>query len=130
MTMDMVAVWPLLERLQQRAQTLENEAAALRADVRQVVQALDRVVATYNVEGEEYVITSGDVLAVRERLIKPHSEETIRELALANKMAKRSQSLSEAERESRFWKNLDAIRAEAIAQGTAIDDPMETLADD
>jgi len=130
MTMDMVAVWPLLERLQRRAQALESEAAALRADVCQVVQALDRTVATYNVEGEEYVITAGDVLAVRERLVKPHSEEIIRELALANKMAERSQSLSEAERESRFWKNLDAIRAEAIAQGTAIDDPMEALADD
>lgn len=130
MTTDMVAVWPLLERLQRRAQALESEAAALRADVRQVVQALDRTVATYNVEGEEYAITAGDVLAVRERLVKPHSEEIIRELALANKMAERSQSLSEAERESRFWKNLDAIRAEAIAQGTAIDDPMEALADD
>lgn len=130
MTMDMAAVWPLLERLQRRAQALESEAAALRADVRQVVQALDRVVASYDVEGEEYVITAGDVLAVRERLVKPHSEEIIQELALADKVAQR-QSQWPAEKQKRhFWDNVEAIRAQAIADGTAIDDPSEAAIGD
>lgn len=130
MTMDMAAVWPLLERLQRRAQALESEAAALRADVRQVVQALDQVVATYNIEGEEYVITAGDVLAVRERLVKPHSEEIIQELALADKMAER-QSKWPAEKQKRhFWDSVEAIRAQAIADGTAIDDPAEAAIGD
>lgn len=130
MTMDMAAVRPLLERLQRRAQALENEAAALRADVHQIVQALDQVVATYNVEGEEYVITAGDVLAVRERLLKPHSEEVIQELALADKMAQRH-SQWPAEKQARyFWDNIEAIRAQAIADGTAIDDPAQAAIGD
>ncbi len=130
MTVDMVAVWPLLERLQRRAQALESEAAALRADVRQVVQALDQVVATYDVEGEEYVITSGDVLAVRERLIKPHSEEIIQELALADKMAQRQSQWPVEKQKRRFRETVEAIRAQAIADGTAIDDPAEAAIGD
>lgn len=39
MTMDMVAVRPIPERLQRRAQALESEAAALHADVCQACAA-------------------------------------------------------------------------------------------
>jgi len=130
MTMDIVAVWPLLERLQRRAQALESEAAALRADVRQVVQALERTVATYNVEGEEYVITAGDVLAVRERLVKPHSEDAIHIVALADKVAQRQSQWPAEEQKRHFWETVEAIRAQAIADGTAIDDPLEAVIGD
>jgi len=130
MPTDAVALWPTLSRLQERTHRLEKEDEALRADVEQVTQALDRPVATYVVDGEEFVITEDDVAAVRTRLIRPHSEETIRELALADKMAERHRSIPRAERERRFWENVEAIRAQAIADGTAIDDPTEAVVGD
>ena len=107
MSTETVALWPVLNRLQERARRLEEEAAALRADVEQVTRALDRPVATYVVDGEEFVITEGDVAAVRARLVRPRSEETVRELALVHKMAERHQEIPEAERERRFWENVE-----------------------
>lgn len=123
-------VWPLLSRLQARAQRLEEEAAALRNDVTQMAQALDQPVATYVVDGEEYRLTARDVAAVRNILVRPRSEPVIRELALEYKIAERHRSDPPEERERRFWENIEAIRAEAIADGTAIDDPMEAVGDD
>ncbi len=130
MASEATALGPVLNRLQERARRLEEEAAALRADVEQVTRALDRPVATYVVDGEEFVITAGDVIAVRARLVRPRSEEAVRELALVHKMAERHQEIPEAERERRFWENVEAIRAEAIAKGVAIDDPMEAVVGD
>jgi hypothetical protein len=130
MSTEAVAVWPVLIRLQERIQRLEEETAALRADVEQVTRVLDRPVATYIVDGEEFTITEADVATVRARLLKPHSEEAVRELALVEKMAERHQSIPRAEREQRFWENIEAIRAEAIARGIAIDDPAEAAVGD
>jgi hypothetical protein len=130
MSTEAASLWPVLSRLQERARRLEEEAAALRADVEQVTHALDRPVAAYIVDGEEIAITKGDVATVRERLVRPHPEEAIRELALADKMAERHQSIPRDEREHRFWENVEAIRAQAIADGTAIDDPLEVTIGD
>jgi hypothetical protein len=130
MSTETAALWPVLSRLQERARRLEEEAAALRADVEQVTRALDRPVATYVVDGEEFVITEGDVAAVRARLVKPRSEETVRELALIHKMAERDKDLPEEELRRRLWEDIEAIRAEAIAKGIAIDDPMEAVVGD
>jgi|GEM_PF-3515868 len=130
MSTEATSLWPALSRLQERARRLEEEATALRADVEQVTHALDRPVATYIVNGEEIAITEGDVVTVRERLVRPHPEETVRELALADKMAKRHRSIPRAERERRFWENVEAIRAQAIADGTAIDNPLEATIGD
>jgi hypothetical protein len=130
MSTETIALWPVLSRLQERARRLEEEVAALRADVEQVTRALDRPVATHVVDGEEFVITEGDVAAMRARLVKPRSEETVRELALIHKMAERHQDIPEADRERRFWENVEAIRAEAVAKGIAIDDPMEAVIGD
>jgi len=123
-------VWPLLSRLQERAQRLEEEAAALRNDVTQMAQALDQPVMTYVVDGEEYRLTARDVAAVRNRLVRPRPEHVIRELALEYKIAERHRSDPLDERERRFWDNIEAIRAQAIANGTAIDNPMEAVGDD
>ena len=130
MSTEATSLWPALSRLQERARRLEEEATALRADVEQVTHALDRPVATYIVNGEEIAITEGDVVTVQERLVRPHPEETVRELALADKMAKRHRSIPRAERERRFWENVEAIRAQAIADGTAIDNPLEATIGD
>jgi hypothetical protein len=123
-------VCPLLSRLQERAQRLEEEATALRNDVTQMAQALDQPVATYVVDGEEYRLTAREVAAVRDRLIRPRPESVIRELALEYKIAERHRSDPPDERERRFWENIEAIRAQAIANGTAIDDPMEAVSGD
>jgi len=67
---------------------------------------------------------------VRNMLVRPRSEPVIRELALEYKIAERHRSDPPEERDRRFWKNIEAIRAQAIADGTAIDDPMEAVGDD
>jgi hypothetical protein len=130
MSTEATALGPILNRLQKRARRLEEEVTALRADVEEVARAFDHPVATYVVDGEEFVITEADVVAVRARLVKPHSEETVRELALANRMAKQHQNIPRTERERRFWENVEAIRTEAIVRDIAIDDPIEAAIDD
>ena len=130
MTIDAAVAWPRVNRRPKPARGPADEAPARSADVSQVIQAADRPVATFIVDEEEYVITAGDVVAVRERLVRPYAEETLRELALAHKMAERHQHMPPVERERRFWENVAAMRAEAIAQGTAIADPMTAIADD
>jgi hypothetical protein len=130
MAVETMALWPLLNSLQERTRRLEDEAAALRAEVRRVAQVLDRPVATYNVDGEEFVITVGDVAAAKANLLRPHSEEAIYTIALADKIGRRRRKLPPQEQEHLFWKNVEAIRDQAIADGTAIDDPMEAVVGD
>ncbi len=130
MSTDAVAIWPLLKSLEARARHLEDEAAALRAEVRQAIRSLDRAVATYNVDGEEYVITAGDVAAVRERLVRPYSDEALCELALADRIAERSKDMPKPELRRRLRQNIEAIRAEAVARGVAIDDSLEAVVGD
>lgn len=124
------AVWPLLTRLQERTRRLEEEVVALRGDVKQMVQVLDQPVATYVVDGEEYVLTARDVAAAKAGLLKPHSEDAIRTIALSDKIAERQRDLARAELSRRFRVNVEAIRAEAMADGTAIDDPTEATIGD
>ena len=123
-------LWPLLHRLQERARRLETEAVALRAEVEQVAQALDQPVATFMVDGEAVIVTTGDVEAVRSRLVKPRSEATLHELALLDKLRTRDRAASVTTRDQRFWSNLAAIRTQAIADSRVIDDPIEAIADD
>ncbi len=82
------------------------------------------------VDDEEYLVTEQDLAAVRARLVRPHSEEAILTLALSEKLAERWRHLPAAELDRRFWENIEAIRAQAIADGTAIDDPMEAVIGD
>ncbi len=132
MSTETVAEMPVLSQLQERVQRLEEETAMLRSVVEQMARSIESspAVATYVVEGETFTITETDVAAVRARLVKPRSEETVRELALVHKMAERHQNIPKAEREQRFWENVEAIRTEAIAKDIAIDDPAEAAIDD
>ncbi len=132
MSTETVAMTPGLSQLQERVRRLEEEAIALRSDVERMARIIESnpPVATYIVDGETFTITEADVSTVRARLIKPRSEETVRELALAHKMAERDKNLPEEEIRRRLWENIQAIRAEAIAKGIAIDDPMEAVIGD
>jgi hypothetical protein len=130
MSQEAVSVVPLLGRLQEHMRRLEAEVAALRADLNRMTLALARPVATYKVNGAQITITEADVEAVRVQLVRPHSQAAVRELALAYKLAEQEKTLPEEEQERHFWENVEAIRAEAIAKGVAVDDPMELIADD
>jgi beta-mannanase len=119
--------------LEQRAEYLEKEAASLRQELAQVADELaaaSPVVARYTIEGETYEITQADVDAARSNLVKPWPDEAVQELALANKMAERLRKLSPEEQNQHFFKTVEAIRAAAIADGTAIETEAEAAIDD
>ena len=126
---EVVALWPVLSQLQERARWLEQEVAALRADLDQVANMLSRPVATYVVDGEEFIITEADVAAARARLARPCSDEAARELALADRLTEREKNLPEAEIRRLLGEEIEAIRTEAITKGVAIDDPIEAVSE-
>jgi hypothetical protein len=68
--------------------------------------------------------------AVRAQMTRPHSASAVQELAQAYKLAKQEAALTEEERDRHFQENIGAIRSEAIAAGTAINEPADILADD
>lgn len=130
MFVEAVAARPLLGRLQKRTRRLEMDLFALRSDVGEMSHSFDCPVATYVVDGEKFVITEGNVAAVRAQLVRPCSDEAAQELALADKLAERDKDLPEAEIRRLLAEDIKAIRAEAIAKGIAIDDPMEAVVGD
>lgn len=117
MSAEMVAVWPLLDRMQERARLLEKEAVALRTDIVQIIQALESPVASYVVDGEELIITEQDIMAVKTRLTRPRSDEVVQVLALADKIASMRRPLPLQVRERLFWENVEAMRTQAVADG-------------
>ena len=130
MTVDTTVLWPLLQRLQERARQLEAEATALRTAVEQVAQTLDQPVAFFVIDGEEITISAGDVERVRTQMVKPRDQNALHELALLMKLRERDQSMSISARNTRFSATVDAIRTQALANGTAIDDPSEAAVND
>lgn len=115
-----------IQSLEQRAERLEREAAALRRELKQVVLDLatpEAVVATYQIDGATVVITQSDVEAVRSRLTRPQPENVVREVALTYKIAENlPRGESDEEEQQQLLGLLDAYRQEAIAQGMGLDD--------
>jgi hypothetical protein len=130
MSIDAAAVWPRVNQRQKRAGGRADETPARSVDAKPAVQVFDRPVATFVVDGQEVVITTGDVAAVKAHSLRPHSEEAMITVALADKISALRQHLPPQVRERLFWENVEAIRAKAIADGTAIDDPMEAVVGD
>jgi hypothetical protein len=119
--------------LEQRAQYLEQEATLLRRELAQVADELataSPIVARYVIEGETYEITQADVEAIQARLIKPRAERTIHTLILAEKMAQHNQHLSREVKAQQLQQAIEASRAAAIADGTAIENDWEAAIDD
>jgi len=54
----------------------------------------------------------------------------VKVLALADKIGELRRHLPPEEQKRLFWENIEAIRAQAISDGTAIDDPMEAVVGD
>ena len=122
-----------IQTLRQRAEHLEKEAGLLQQELARVADALtspSSVVAHYVVEGESYQITQADVDAVRAELAKPWTESALYELAVVKKVAKRLRTLSPEVQDQRFFKTVEAIRAAALADGTAIESETDAVIDD
>ena len=119
---------PLLEtiqNLQGQAERLEHEAALLRQALARVAERLadpSAVVACYDIEGEHYEITHGEVDALQRRMIKPRAERTLITLALSDQMAARRKHWTREQHAAALEQVIEAIRQQAIANGTAIED--------
>jgi hypothetical protein len=122
-----------IHAIQQRATRVEHEAAELRQQVARMAELLASpasVVARYVIEGEIYEITQSDVDAVKAEMVKPAAEEALYELAVVKKMAKTLRERPLELQNEHFFKTVEAIRAAAVADGTAIESESEAAIDD
>lgn len=122
-----------IQTLQFQAQRLERDAGELRqalAHVAEVLISPSSVVARYVIEGETYEITQAEVETVRTGLAKPWSDSALYELAAVKKVANTLRDRSAEEQDQYFVATIDAIRAAAIANGTAIDTETEAAIGD
>jgi hypothetical protein len=97
---------------------------------RQSTTHSDRSASAYAIDSSEVNVTEADVAELRAQLTRAHAPSAVRELARAYKLAEEEGKLVEEERDRGFWENVEAIRLEAIAAGTSIDEPADLLADD
>ncbi|MDQ3249004.1 MAG: hypothetical protein M3Q45_07295 [Chloroflexota bacterium] len=127
---------PLLEtiqNLQGQAERLEHEAALLRRALARVAESLAdprAIVACYDIEGEHYEITRGEIDALQRRMIKLRTQETLHELILAHKMAAQQPHRSRQEAVAALDQMIEASRKAAIADGTALDHEYEEALND
>jgi hypothetical protein len=120
-----------LRKLQQRTEQLEQTAATMRQVLEQMAERVANApMVIYYINGERYAITLAEIDAIRRELIKPRSEETLYELALARQMAARHPFRSREEAAAELSRIIEASRADAIANGTALDDDAEAALDD
>lgn len=122
-----------IHTLRQRAERLEQEAGLLREELTRMAETLtspSSVVAQYVIEGETYIITQADVEAVRAELAKPWTDSAVYELAVVKKVSERLRRGSHKVRNQHFFKTVEAIRAAALADGTAIENEADAVIDD
>jgi hypothetical protein len=133
----------ILELPQESLPELENYIEFLRFKVRssakshgrsrsgrQATMHPDRAVSADTFGSMEANVTEADVALLHAQLIGPHKSSAVRELAQAYRLAEQEAALSEEEQARRFRENVEAIRAEAVAAGTTIEEPADLLADD
>lgn len=119
-----------IQTLQHQAERLEQEAAELRQALGHVVEVLvspSSVVARYVIEGETYEITQADIESTKTELVMSWSDSALYELAVVKKMSKKLKERSPKSQNQHFFKTVEAIRAAALANGTAIDTESETV---
>ena len=122
-----------IQTLQHQAERLEQEATELRQALARVVKVLispSSVVARYVIEGETYEITQAEVEAVRTKLAKPWTDSALYELAAVKKVAQKLRERSPEAQNQHFFKTVEAIRAAAVANGTALDTEVEAVIGD
>lgn len=122
-----------IRSMQHRAEHLEREAGQLRRDLARMAELVaepDRVVAKYTIEGETYEITQSEADEIRQGLMKPRADSVIYELAAIKKSAQRLRERPADEHWDHLFGTIEAIRSEAVANGTAIDDGDGAAIDD
>lgn len=122
-----------IQTLQSQAQRLERDAGELRqalAHVAEVLISPSSVVARYVIEGETYEITQAEVETVRTGLARPWPDSALYELAAVKKVANTLRDRSAEEQTQYFVATIDAIRAAAITNRTAIDTEAEAAIGD
>lgn len=119
-----------LERLMQRVVQLEHRVITLEAEN----GTHDSIVATYERDGITFEVTQHEANAMRDKLrkkSKPRPDEVIHEMVLIDKMTEYSRHhLTREQSMKRFTSAIDTIRAEAIADGTAISEEWEAAIND
>ncbi|HBY92698.1 MAG: hypothetical protein M5U01_40950 [Ardenticatenaceae bacterium] len=75
-------------------------------------------------------VTDADLARLRARLTRPRPEVVIKVLALAEKLAGKPDTIPEVDHRRHLLATLEALRAEAIADGTTILDEAEAALDD
>lgn len=122
-----------IQTIKQRAERLEQEASELRRELARIAEVFinpSSVVARYIIEGETYEITQSDVEMARNELAKPWTESALYELVAVKKMARKLRERSPEEQNQHFYETVEAIRAAALANGTAIDSEAEAVIGD
>lgn len=122
-----------IQTIKQRAERLEQEASELRRELARIAEVFINplsVVARYIIEGETYEITQSDVEMARNELAKPWTESALYELVAVKKMARKLRERSPEEQNQHFYETVEAIRAAALANGTAIDSEAEAVIGD
>lgn len=109
---------------------MEQEASELRRELARIDVSSSSVVARYVIEGETYEITQGDVETVKNELARPWAESALYDLVAVKKMAKKLRERSPEEREQHFYETVEAVRAAALVNGTAIDSEAEAVIGD
>jgi len=122
-----------IQAIQNRAERLEQEAAELRQELARVAAVLispSSVVARYVIEDETYEVTQDDVETVKVELANPWTDSALYELAVIKKVPKHLKQRSPEAQNQHFFKTVEAIRAAALANGTAIDTEAEAVIGD
>jgi hypothetical protein len=119
-----------IQTLRHRAERLEQEAAELRQALDQVAQVLESptsVVARYVIANETYEITQSDVDAVKSECARPWTDSALYELAVVKKVANKLRERPTEAQNEYLFKTVEAIRAAAIADGSALDTEEEAV---
>lgn len=122
-----------LDLLSEQVKQLTREVASLKSGVH-INEPHDPVVATHVEDGITFTVTQSEAAAMRNSLRKKSTrrpDELIHEMVLIEKIAPhRQERYTEEELKTQFFETIEAIRAEAVENGTAIDEEWEAAIDD
>ena len=117
-----------IDELRQRLNRVEAQIAALRLNG-------NTIVARYEIEGEEYIVTQADIDRVKaedaeEGPIDGTSDKVWEMIVVSEKLSERRRDEPPDAGYERFTRNLEAARAKVIAEGKGIYDAHEAASGD
>jgi hypothetical protein len=117
-----------IDELRQRLDRVEAQVAALRVNG-------NAVVARYEIEGEEYIVTQADIDRVKaetaeEGPIDDTPDKVWEIMAVSEKVRERRKNEPPQVSYERSKRSFEAARAKIIAEGKGIDDEYEVVSGD